>query len=136
MFQTTFIHILAFQPFLFNFISKFHWNNNFLKLRPYWIKVTICKDHNWINGEVIWQYVAHGGKQTKSLDRALPGRIRIIQWKTNVDNDEDNNHVDEKKIVLHRQISYNFSCFPSLVSEVELLNFPKTKEQSPGLMLY
>lgn len=42
-------------------------------------------------------------KQTKHLDKNLLERITIIQWKANDESDEDDNHVDEKKIVLHRQ---------------------------------
>lgn len=71
-----------------------------------------------------------------SWNKIFLGRIKVIQWKSNDDNDEDNNRVDEKKTVLHRQMSYILSCFPLLVSEIELLNFPTIKEQGPGLLPY
>lgn len=53
----------------------------------------------------------------------------MIQRKSNDDKGEDDNHIDEKRIVLHGEgVSHNFSSYVSLVFKVELLNFPTNRE--------
>ena len=52
----------------------------------------------------------------------------MIQRKSNDDKDEDDNHIDEKRIVLHGEVSHNFSFYVSFVFKVQLLNFPTNRE--------